>query len=435
MLPKQERNEPKKLHIVHTRSANEARKIVDRKYEESKAKEKTGAQVAWLYYGPPREILQCFDILDIYPENYGATCAIEENTSPYLEYAEEIGLSTLACSYLRIELGMARALSRGESTKNAVWGGLPRPTMFITSSRHCDPRIKIFDATRRFLDVPTFMYDYQGPPCEDPRVKDKDACAHYIDHFVEGLKLLIRFLEKQTGKKMDWKKLDRIVRNSIEMWQLYWDITELRKNVPSPMPTEDHCIVGRLYMDMTGEEEAVEFYRKVKRELEERVKNKISVVPQEKYRLFWLGLPTWLDMHIFNYLESKGAVSVIETLFHPYRPHKVDLSDPLRALAEKWYWGWDGGGADGSQIRCGTIINGTHVLDLVRDYKVDGVIAHSVISCRAVSMGNKHTARILREAGVPVLYLESDMSDPRSYSKTEAREKVDAFIQILEGRK
>lgn len=425
-------------YTVYTQSAVEANRLINKKYEQAKAMEMAGNPVAWLYYAPPHEILQCFDVLDVYPENYGATSAMREKTSPYLEYAEELGLSTNTCSYLRIAVGHARAMSRGESTKDAPYGGLAKPNMFMTTGRMCDPRIKVFDVMRRYLaDVPVFMYDYQGPPCEDIRVMSKEQCEHYLDHIVEGLKGMIAFLEKHTGKKLDWNHFAHVVKNSVEMWYLFYDITQLRKHTPTPMPTEDLLLVQRPFLDMTGEDGGVEYFKFVKKEVEGRIAKNISVVPGgEKYRVLWLGLPTWLDMGIFNYLENKAAVSVMETIFHPYTPLKVDFSDPLRALATKWFWGWDQGGSNGTGIRCGPITGENHIRDLVKEYNVDGVIAHSVMSCRAVSIGQKHAARVLREEdNIPVLLLESDMSDPRSYSKTEAREKVDAFIQILEGRK
>jgi len=423
-------------YVTHTKAARKATAMINAKYEEARAMEKSGAPAVWLYYGPPHEIFYSFGVLDAYPENYGAVCAMREKTSPFLEYAEELGLSTNTCSYLRVELGLARCLATGESTEHAPYGGLARPTMFMTTGRMCDPRLKIFDVTRRFLNVPVFMFDYMGPPCEDARITDPKACEHYVDHFVEGLKGMIAFLEEQTGKKLDWDFFKQVVRNSVEMWHLYYEITELRKHIPSPMPSGDLYIVQRPFMDMTGEARAVEYLKEVKQEIEERIAAGVSVVPEEKYRVLWLGLPTWLDMGIFNYLESKGAVSVMETIFHPYKPVEVDLDDPLRALATKWFWGWDQGGSDGAQVRCGAITSGAHIRDLIKECNADGVIAHSVMSCRAVSIGQKHTCNTLREVdGVPVLILESDMTDPRSYSKSEARENVDAFIHVLEERK
>ncbi|MFC1980528.1 2-hydroxyacyl-CoA dehydratase, partial [Chloroflexota bacterium] len=67
--------------------------------------------------------------------------------------------------------------------------------------------------------------------------------------------------------------------------------------------------------------------------------------------------------------------------------------------------------------------------------KVDGVIAHTVLSCRSVTIGNRHMSKLLREQmGLPVLDIESHMSDQRSYSKDEVRGRIDAFLDMLEGR-
>lgn len=421
--------------VTYTRAVQEANRLIDQKYQKGWQWEREGKDIAWVMNGPPLEILQCFDIIDIYPENYGAQCAIKKTTSPFIDYAEEEGFSTAVCGYLRVTIGYARTIARGGSAAGAAFGGMPRPTMLISSSRLCDPRTKIFDALRRYYDVPAFNIDTQRPPNEDPRCADPAAVAHYIDHNVEGYRGLISFLEQQTGKKMDWARLEQVVHNSIEMWHLFSEVHRMRMHVPSPLPSEDMYTVFWPFVMMPGEEGALQCYRNMNAEVKERIRSGVSVVPEEKYRILWMGQPAWFDMELFNYLESKGAVSAVESAFHCYRPREVDMSDPLRALAEKFFWGWDWGESDGSQISCG-LTAGSHVLDEIRDYKVDGVIAHSTISCRAVSLGHKHMTRFLREnTRIPVLYMESDMTDPRSYSPSEEREKIDAFIEVLDERK
>ena len=223
----------------YTRAAQEANLLIDKKYQEGWARKKAGKPIAWVMNGPPLEILQCFDIIDVYPENYGARCAIKKATSPYIEYAEEDGFSTHICGYLRVALGYARAVARGDSTQDAAYGGMPLPTMLLSSSRVCDPRPKIIEALRRYLDVPAFNIDTQRPPYEDPRCTEEEACEHYIEHNMEEYKGLIRFLEKQTGKKMDWDRLKEVVGNSVEMWHLLYEVNQMRKNIPSPLPSED----------------------------------------------------------------------------------------------------------------------------------------------------------------------------------------------------
>jgi benzoyl-CoA reductase/2-hydroxyglutaryl-CoA dehydratase subunit BcrC/BadD/HgdB len=292
-------------------------------------------------YGPPREILRSFDICDIYPEAYAATCAIKQRTSPYMEYGEEEGFSQYICGYLRLAMGYARAMGRGESTGNALFSGMPRPSMFLSSSRLCDPRTKVFESMRRYLDVPAFIFDHQLPPVEEMRCMNKEAAEHYIQHNLEGFKGLVRFLEEQTAKKLDLDRLSELVRNSIEAWHLIYDSFEMRKHSPCPMPWEDYMVAWRPFRDMAGEAQTVQFYRNMLEEMKERVMLGISVAREERYRLMWLGAPMWFDVDLLNYFESLGAVVVVDSHYHVTRPRQVDTSDPLRALAEKEYWGWD----------------------------------------------------------------------------------------------
>jgi benzoyl-CoA reductase subunit B len=432
-----ERQKPQESKsLVKTHAGAEANRLIAEQYEKGWAHVKAGKPVAWLMYGPHREILRCFDILPIYPESYASNCAIRQQTSPYIEYAEEDGFSEYICGYLRHAMGYALSLARGDSVAQAPFGGMPRPSMLLSSSRLCDPRSKVFETMRRYLNVPAFIYDHQIPPTEDPRSADRRASQHYIEHNLEGLKALVRFLEEQTGKKLDQDLLKEMVKNSIESWHLMDECFTLRQHRPCPLPLEDLLVVWRPFRDMIGDKETVNFYRNLRDELKARIAQGISVIKEENFRLLWLGLPMWFDMDLLNYAEDKGAVVVMDSMYHPSKPVPIDRSDPLRALAEKEYWGWDMyGNSDGSQPRCG-LTSGSHVLDIVRDYQLDGVIVHSVISCRGCTIGNRHIAKLLREQmGITVMEVESHMTNLSAYSPTDTREKLDAFIHMLKARK
>lgn len=428
---------PVRFPFVKTEAGQAANRLIAKQYDDGWAHFRAGKPVAWVMYGPPREIMWSFDVLDIYPESYAANCAIKQQTSPFIEYSEEEGFSEYICGYIRLAMGYLVSLSKGESPEKAAFGGMPQPTMLLSTSRVCDPRSKVFETMRRYTNVPAFIFDQQHPPTDDRRCMDKDTAERYIRHYMEGSKDFIRFLEKQTGKKFDRDRFAQLVSNSIEAWHLIYECFEMRKNSPCPLPWEDYMVCWRPFRDIAGEERTVQFYRNMRDELKERIRLGISVgQPKEKYRLMWLGLPMWFDLPLLDYLESLGAVVVVDSMFHATKPREINTSDPLRALIEKEYWGWDMyGESDGSNPRCG-VTTGSHILDLARDYKVDGVIAHTVISCRSCTLGNRHIAKVLREQmGLPVLNIESHMTDLSAYSPTETRDKASAFIHILEGRK
>ena len=77
-----------------------------------------------------------------------------------------------------------------------------------------------------------------------------------------------------------------------------------------------------------------------------------------------------------------------------------------------------------------------HVLEMIDQYNVDGMIMHSNRSCKPYSFGQYEIMRtIQRETGLPVLMLESDMVDARKFSEAQALTRLDAFIEMVQVRK
>lgn len=77
----------------------------------------------------------------------------------------------------------------------------------------------------------------------------------------------------------------------------------------------------------------------------------------------------------------------------------------------------------------------TLVADLVK-FKLDGVVFHQNRSCKRFSMGQRDLAQAIQEkVGVPSLFVESDMADPRAYAESQSRVKMETFLEMLEGKK
>ena len=76
------------------------------------------------------------------------------------------------------------------------------------------------------------------------------------------------------------------------------------------------------------------------------------------------------------------------------------------------------------------------VLDMIRLYDVNGFVMHSNRSCKPYSFGQMDIMKIVREkAGIPVLMLEADMVDPRSFSLSQADTRIDAFMEIIKQKR
>ena len=83
------------------------------------------------------------------------------------------------------------------------------------------------------------------------------------------------------------------------------------------------------------------------------------------------------------------------------------------------------------QTRLATIMAET-VIEMIDKYDVHGFVMHSNRSCKPYSFGQIDIMNIVREkAGIPVLMIEADMVDPRSFSQSQIETRIDAFMEML----
>jgi benzoyl-CoA reductase/2-hydroxyglutaryl-CoA dehydratase subunit BcrC/BadD/HgdB len=381
--------------------------------------------------GTPQEVLLAMDIVPLFPEQYAAACAVKQAAAVYCKKAEVAGFTADICGFCRAGIGYATLYRESEGVPpDAPYGGIPKPDIFMCRSS-CEPGYKWFQALH-FWNVPIFVYEDHLTPPPEADFWDERIASRYINYYISQFKELVAFLEKAVSRKMDWDRLSQIVEYSMETRRLCYEINQLRKAIPSPMATEDHMASILPFRILTGTREALDFARRLYQEVKYRVENKIGVIPEEKYRLMWEGTASWHGMEIYNHLENLGAVCAIETDFLPGVPFDTNLSDPLNILARREYWSRRQcpGGSKLGDARMGIPME--LMLELVRDYHVDGVIMHSVKSCRVLTIGQLHVKKMLeKHLHIPVMVLEGDMADSRAYSEVETKNAISEFIETL----
>lgn len=403
-----------------------------------------GGPLAWCMAGVSSELLVALDIPWEWPENFGTLCAARQVATAFCERAEAEGYSPDLCSYVRNTMGyVSRQVELGTIPPEAPKGGMGVPTMLLGSGFTCDPRVKWFQSlASRYIPLPVYHTDPMSPP-HDVDVDDPRIAAHYLEQLRETLRDQVAFLEGQTGRVLDRGRLREAMANSQEAIALLWEVHELRKAVPCPMGSEDFltgAVIPLLFM--LGERETVEYFRCLRDEVRDRVARGIGVVPDERFRLVWMGLPPWYNLGFFNEMGAMGAVFPIETVYYVGAPVKLDLSDPLEALAQRtwqraaWAHRW---GAEVIPEICnpaGLSAPGTRLIRRwVRDYRLDGAVMHRTRSCRAVSWGQVHLKNQLEEEGIPSLIIESDMADPRSWADAAIKGQVRAFLDAVSAQK
>lgn len=436
--------EKRKPRFHATRAAAKIPKIVKEFTKEALSAGEEGKSTAYVFIcSSYDEILRAMDIVPVWTENFAGVCAAKHDAQRFLERAESENLSRSLCTYALCGIGFdCLREETGEMPPDSPWGGMPKPDMMIGSGQIlCDPRYKWYQAAQHYMtDVPAYDLGFLWPPYDEEGDYEKLA-PDYIKYNLSQLRELVAFLERQTGKKMDWDRLEAVVNLADKTWDMVWEAHELRRAVPTPMGTGDAMNTMVPSVFMMGTEEAYAFYRELYEELKEKVENGIGVIEDEKYRLMWGGgLPPWFALSDFTYFNNKGAVFPVEITYRMTEAtYNLDLpktDDPLEHIAWRNYQFWNYWNIK-ARKRPGSHPTVERLIEYIEDYKIDGIVMHEAFSCRTWHVGLiwqlNQLKKIYRE--IPSLILESDIVDMSSYSEADTHNRIDTFIDALESFK
>ncbi|MBI4729010.1 MAG: 2-hydroxyacyl-CoA dehydratase [Acidobacteria bacterium] len=391
------------------RSAVAYQKLMGRYYAGAKSAGKDGRKVAWITSGGPVELLHCFDVIPVYPENHGAMCGATRMSVPLCEVAEERGFSRDLCSYARGDIGSA-------ITKGGPIGGLPRPDMLICCTNICGTVLKWYEELSRLFGCPLFILD-------TPFVRGTSS-EHAIAYVEEQMREYVAFLETHTGKRFDEALFEEVAAKSIRSISLWREILACSEHRPAPMNCFDAFIHMAPVVTLRGTDEINVYYEQLLAEMRERVQAGISAVPEERHRLLWDNIPIWYEMSALSgLLASLGACLVADTYTSAWTFEQVDVADPMRTFALAY-----------TEIFLN--VNLERMVDkavaLAERYSAGGMIMHSNRSCKPYSLGQYDNAKAFtRRTGLPVLILEADHTDSRQYGRAQAEERIRAFVETL----
>jgi len=369
--------------------------------------------MAWVTSGAPVEILIGMGISTVYPENYGALVGAQRATVSLAQKAEEQGFSPDLCAYARSHIGSVL------DPRHAPQRGLPKPDLLVACNNICGTVLKWYQALAQELQVPLFLLD--APYQHEPGLPE-----HAVQYVAAQLEELIAWVTRHTGHKLDDARFARALRLSNEAVALWREIRELCQARPSPLNAPDLFLAMAPIVVLRGTTGAVGFYRKLKAEVEERVARREGAILEERYRLLWDNIAIWYKLfHLFNLFSEAGACFVVDTYTNAWSVC-VDTSEPILGLARTY-----------STVYINQSLQARVELmaDLVQRFAVDGMVFHSNRSCKPYSLGQYELFdRVSERTGVPGLILEADMCDSRLYAEEPIKNRIQAFLDLLEAR-
>ncbi len=357
----------------------------------------------------PTEILYAMDIVPLHTEMTTWMMAMFlGQQADILAAGAELGLVSEICSPHR---GLAGAFATG---------ALPRPDAMLWSNLICDNSAKSGELLMEINGCPGFYLDH---PFQRSHTEDS--------YLVSELQDMISFLEEKSCHKMDWNRLSETVAGMDRQMELFREIGELRKGVPSPFHNRGFLQLLTTDYLCPGQPEAIEYLETLRDELAEMVRKGEGAVSPERFRILTLFVP---PMYLMGFLEKigqeYGMVSVVEPLFTRWAEGRLDPTRPLESVARK-----------ASMIPERRSMYGPLGEEALRDvaacagqYRVNGAIYWAFIGCRHTCATVKLFKDILNDVDVPMLTIDCDIVDPTVNSEDEIRGKMEQFFELLEDR-
>ncbi len=420
---------PTLSHAGDTRAAS--RVLMDNWWKQLGEADATASPVANTFVmGSLAEVLNTFDLPMSFPEVAALQTAVKGKSMDYLLAAEDLGYSPDICGYVKVDIGL-HATGRDHPL-----GKYPKPGMVIASNM-CNTYIKWAEFWERQYGCPVFVLDLPGWRGTGFEYDSSSETFRNDVKYVEGqIRDLISLAAEVSGKKFDIDKLREILGNVNRMSELYRSILAMNKNKPAPF---NALTEGINYMGIAnilrGRPEGVEFMETVLTELEERVAHGVGAVPDERFRLLLVGTACYTNFREFVGMFERWDGIFVASEYMSYagggidRGLNYDLSRPIESLAEQIL-------ITTQPSMSGIFFSHEWQAKVAEEYDIDGICYHGVKSCRTTAAGLPDAREwLLNNAGVPGLFIQSDLVDSRLWAPAQMRNRIDAFFESLQSRR
>jgi benzoyl-CoA reductase subunit B len=406
------------------------KEMIAKLFDELSNASNTGKKVVYTFVpGNLSELIHAFDMLPVYPEINALQSGMRKMSGEYIREAEKYGYSEDVCTYVKCDIGMMLKGNLGPTGKK-----LPDPDLLLLSYTGCFTFMKWFENLGKLYPKAEIAM------LHTPYQENGEITPEMTEYMVKQLREeVIPKMEKVSGKKLDEERLKQILENAVKVEDSITNIFNCTKNVPSPIDAYFAGVyyIGPINIGFRGTPQAVEYYEELYKEIQNRAKRGLGPVTpegemEEKYRLVVEGPPNWTSFREFwKLFYDHGAVIVASSYTKVGGVYDTgfrhDPARPLESLSEYC-------------MNCYTNLNLTQRIDLlsncITEFKADGLLVNSIKSCNSFSAGQLLMMRTIEEKmGIPVGFIESDLVDPRYFSYSNLKNRLDSFFQMLEQRR
>jgi benzoyl-CoA reductase/2-hydroxyglutaryl-CoA dehydratase subunit BcrC/BadD/HgdB len=355
-----------------------------------------------------------------FPENHGAMLGATRMSTDLIPEANAIGYSPDICSYLTADIG---SYIKGITPLSKAYKGIesvPKPDVLVYNTNQCRDVQDWFAWYSRKLGVPSIGVT-------SPKNVNEVTEAH-IEDVARQIEALVPALEEISGSRLDMERLRETVSLSRECTELWKKVLETATAAPAPLTFFDGTIHMGPAVVLRGTREAIDYYKVLLAELEQRIRDGVGAVDEENTRIYWEGMPVWgrLRQHSELFANLKANV-IASTYCSSWIFPAFDGRDPFRSMAKAYLELF---------IVRSDAYKERYIQEMLAKFRIDGILYHDAKTCPYNSNSRYGLPQRLEAAtGIPGLVISGDLNDLRCVSDEQTKTNVEAFIeQIAEGR-
>ena len=265
---------------------------------------------------------------------------------------------------------------------------------------------------------------------EFPRTKESDESREY---WRRSVRKFTKELSKNLNKKLKRSKLKEAIKKIGYAQYLYHQLNDLRKQPIPPINGNDMFLVTNAFFfdEIDNWIGAIE---NLLDECKNSVENNKEKLHKNSPRIVYTGSPpVFPNLKVPIIIEQSDGIIVADETCSSNRMFNdmvsVDewfLYDMVDAVSDRYLKG----------CTCPIFTKNNdrirRIIDLVRDYKAEGVVYQAFAGCQVYEMEQRSVLEAMEKEGIPILYLESDYS-PSHLGQLTTR--IEAFIESLKNRR
>ena len=340
----------------------------------------------------PCELLQEAGLYPYNVESFSCYLAASQAERPFLQGAEDSGISETLCSYHKTFIGAAQKKV------------LPKPKCIVYTNLTCDANLLTFKKLAKMYDVPIFAIDV-------PMQQNEDNVQYVADQ----LRKLKDFIEECTGKKITDETLTERLRRSKRTLEKFaqYEKESADRYIPADLVTPLYAGMTNNLLLGTEEEETYV----------DRLLNDVKKAPAKKgKKIYWMHtIPFWSDA-VKNELCFQEKAQIVGCELSRVCEPDFDPEKPYEAMARRMVYH----ALNGSAIR--RIEAG---IRHAKETGADGAVWFGHWGCKHTLGAAQLAKRKFEEQGIPLLTLDGDGCDRSHGGEGQTSTRLGAFLEML----